>query len=49
MEKRKMFGYPVTFIRGNMFIGVHGDSMILRLPEAKMQHSRKVIYYDGYR
>ncbi|MHB1334334.1 MAG: TfoX/Sxy family protein [Candidatus Humimicrobiaceae bacterium] len=49
VEKRKMFGYPVTFIRGNMFIGVHGDSMILRLPEAKMQHSRKVIYYDGYR
>ena len=33
LEKRKMFGYPVTFINGNMFMGVHGDSVILRLPE----------------
>ena len=34
LEKRKMFGYPVTFINGNMFMGVHGNSVILRLPEA---------------
>jgi TfoX/Sxy family transcriptional regulator of competence genes len=33
VEKRKMFGYPVTFINNNMFMGVHGDSIILRLPE----------------
>jgi len=33
LEKRKMFGYPVTFINGNMFIGVHGNSIILRLPD----------------
>ncbi|MBM3707653.1 MAG: TfoX/Sxy family protein [Actinobacteria bacterium] len=31
IEKRKMFGYPVTFINGNMFMGVHGNSIILRL------------------
>ncbi|MCL5986912.1 MAG: TfoX/Sxy family protein [Actinobacteria bacterium] len=33
VEKRKMFGYPVTFINGNMFMGVHGNSIILRLPD----------------
>lgn len=33
LEKRKMFGYPVAFINGNMFMGVHGDSIILRLPD----------------
>lgn len=33
VEKRKMFGYPVTFINGNMFMGVHGTSIILRLPD----------------
>ena len=34
VEKRKMFGYPVTFINGNMFMGVHGNSIILRLSES---------------
>jgi TfoX/Sxy family transcriptional regulator of competence genes len=33
VEKRKMFGYPVTFINGNMFMGVHGNSIILRLSD----------------
>lgn len=33
VEKRKMFGYSVTFINGNMFMGVHGNSIILRLPD----------------
>ena len=28
-----MFGYPVAFINGNMFMGVHGNSIILRLPD----------------
>jgi TfoX/Sxy family transcriptional regulator of competence genes len=35
VEKRKMFGYPVTFINGNMFMGIHGNSVILRLPDNK--------------
>jgi len=34
VERRKMFGYPVAFINGNMFMGVHGDSIMLRLGEA---------------
>jgi len=32
-EKRKMFGYPVYFINGNMFIGVHGDNLFMRLSQ----------------
>ena len=30
-QVRKMFGYPTAFLNGNMFAGLHGDSMILRL------------------
>lgn len=31
MEFRKMFGSPVYFVKGNMFAGVHQDSIMLRL------------------
>jgi TfoX/Sxy family transcriptional regulator of competence genes len=30
---RKMFGFPAGFIHGNMFMGLHQENMILRLPE----------------
>lgn len=30
-----MFGYPVCFINGNMFSGLHANDMILRLPDDK--------------
>ena len=33
-QKRMMFGCPAYFIDGNMFIGVHQSSIILRLTEA---------------
>ncbi|WP_091688811.1 TfoX/Sxy family protein [Methanococcoides vulcani] len=33
VEFRKMFGSPVYFVNGNMFIGVHGDGIMLRLQE----------------
>jgi TfoX/Sxy family transcriptional regulator of competence genes len=33
VEPRKMFGYPCAFVSGNMFTGLHGDRMIVRLPE----------------
>jgi TfoX/Sxy family transcriptional regulator of competence genes len=33
VEKRKMFGYPCAFLRGNMFFGLFDDSFFLRLPE----------------
>jgi len=30
---RKMFGFPAAFVNGNMFMGLHQEDMILRLPE----------------
>ena len=30
-EKKKMFGFPVYFINGNMFAGVHSDNLFIRL------------------
>jgi TfoX/Sxy family transcriptional regulator of competence genes len=32
-EKRMMFGYPTGFVNGNMFMGMFGDRINLRLPE----------------
>lgn len=32
-DYRKMFGYPAYFINGNMFVGVFGDKLFLRLSE----------------
>lgn len=31
--KRKMFGCPAYFVNDNMFSGVHGDSLFIRLSE----------------
>jgi TfoX/Sxy family transcriptional regulator of competence genes len=33
VERRKMFGYPAAFTNGNMFAGLHGNHVVLRLPE----------------
>jgi TfoX/Sxy family transcriptional regulator of competence genes len=33
VERRKMFGYQVCFIAGNMFVGLFGDSFFLRLSD----------------
>ena len=33
-DYKKMFGYPAYFINGNMFAGVHGDKLFLRLSDA---------------
>ncbi len=30
---RKMFGFPAAFINGNMFMGLHQEDMVLRLPD----------------
>lgn len=32
-ERRQMFGMPCCFAHGNMFMGLFGESMMLRLPE----------------
>lgn len=32
-EKKKMFGCPTYFVNNNMFVGVHGEGLFLRLSE----------------
>jgi TfoX/Sxy family transcriptional regulator of competence genes len=34
IERRKMFGYPVAFVHGNMCAGLFGDRVFARLSEA---------------
>jgi TfoX/Sxy family transcriptional regulator of competence genes len=33
-ERKQMFGYPICVLRGNMFMGLHEDRLILRLAES---------------
>jgi TfoX/Sxy family transcriptional regulator of competence genes len=33
-DRKQMFGYPTCVLRGNMFMGLHEDSLILRLAES---------------
>lgn len=33
IDRRKMFGCPAYYINGNMFAGVYGQQLFLRLPE----------------
>ena len=37
VERRQMFGYPAAFVNGNMFTGLHQESMVVRLPESKRE------------
>ena len=36
-ERRPMFGSPTFFVRGNMFAGVHEDTVILRLSDTDLK------------
>jgi TfoX/Sxy family transcriptional regulator of competence genes len=36
-QTRQMFGYPAAFVGGNMFMGLHEDRFILRLPEQERE------------
>lgn len=33
VERKKMFGWPSVFVNGNLFAGLHKESLIFRLPE----------------
>jgi TfoX N-terminal domain len=44
-DRKQMFGYPVCVLRGNMFMGLHEDSLILRLSDA--DRSEFLGRYDG--
>ncbi len=43
-EKRKMFGYPCSFVQGQMFAGLHQENMVLRLSE---KDRREFMSLDG--
>ena len=30
---RQIFGYPAGFVNGNMFMGLHQENLVLRLPD----------------
>ncbi len=34
VEHRRQFGYPCCFVNGNMFMGVFGEDVMLRLSDA---------------
>ena len=33
-ERRQMFGYPASFVNGNMWTGLHTTNWVVRLPDA---------------
>ena len=35
VQRRPMFGYPCAFVNGHLFCGLHQDSVIVRLSEAR--------------
>jgi|ERR1051325_1626499 len=39
---RKMFGWPSGFVNGNLFMGLHKQSMIFRLPDSDRTEFLKV-------
>ena len=36
IEHRKMFGYPALFLDGNLFAGLHKQTLLFRLSEADL-------------
>ena len=33
IERKQMFGYPAAFLNGNLFTGLHQESLMVRLSE----------------
>jgi TfoX/Sxy family transcriptional regulator of competence genes len=42
-ERRKQFGFPCSFVNGNMWAGIFNDRIMLRVPETE----RAPFYKDG--
>jgi TfoX/Sxy family transcriptional regulator of competence genes len=42
VEKRKMFGFPCSFINGNMFMGVHQNDIFIRLSHPDREELLKI-------
>ena len=45
VEQKKMFGWPCCFVNGNLFAGLHKESMIFRLsqPDAAPEDVCRVV------
>jgi len=41
VSARKVFGQPAAFVNGNMFFGVFGDKLFVRLSEADRADAKK--------
>ena len=42
IERKKMFGYPCCFCKGNMFTGLHEENWVLRLHEEDRKEIEKL-------
>jgi TfoX/Sxy family transcriptional regulator of competence genes len=46
VERKQMFGCPVGFVNGNMFAGLHENTVVLRLPEeerARLEREHRAV------
>lgn len=41
IERRKMFGYPAAFTNGQLFAGLHQESLVLKLSEEDRRELRE--------
>jgi hypothetical protein len=40
---RPMFGFPAAFVNGNLFMSLHQDHLVLRLPEGPAQELLEIL------
>ena len=48
IEHRKMFGYPAAFIDGNLFAGLHQETLMVRLSEADRDRARSDLRAEAF-
>ena len=47
-QKKFMFGAPTYFLNGNIFTGIHGDTIIIRLSEKDRKEILSTYDEDGH-
>jgi hypothetical protein len=40
VQRKKMFGYPAAFVRGNMATGLFAEHWVVRLPDAEIADAK---------
>lgn len=48
IQRKQMFGYPATFVKGNFFTGLFEDDVVLRLPEPIKDRLPALARADGF-